>query len=116
MARTTLREYMSESHRIAKDHGWWEGEDENPRNIGEQIALMHSELSEALEEYRDSKPPIYTNPEKPDKPEGIVVEFADVLIRIFDTCERYGWDLEQALDMKIAYNETRPYRHGGKIA
>ena len=40
-----LKEFQKEVHQTAIDHGWWETD----RNIGEQIALMHSELSEALE-------------------------------------------------------------------
>lgn len=114
--KMNIADLMRESHRTAIEHGWWEGEDVKPRNIGEQIALMHSELSEALEEYRNNTVPIYLAGPDEKKPEGIAVEFADVLIRIFDTCERYGWDLQEALRLKMLYNESRPYRHGGKIA
>lgn len=99
--------------------------------VGEQIALAHSELSEALEEWRLGRPLdlVYTThlaqeaglplPEllaKGYKPEGFPIELADVLIRIADMAERYGIDLTAALEMKLAYNETRPYRHGGKVA
>ena len=41
-------------------------------------------------------------------------EFADVLIRIFDTCGKYDIPLAKAMAAKMAYNETRAYRHGGK--
>ena len=37
-----------EIHRNAVEHGWWEG----PRHFFEMDALSHSELSEALKEYR----------------------------------------------------------------
>lgn len=50
----------------------------------------------------------------PPKPIGIAVELADVLIRIADTCGRYNIPLEEALKLKLAYNKTRPHRHGGK--
>ncbi len=49
------------------------------------------------------------------KPEGIPIELANLLIRIFDTCGTYGINLSEALRMKMAYNKTRPYRHGGKV-
>lgn len=108
----TFQEIVEQCHRTAVEHGWWEtGE----RNFGEQIALMHSELSEALEEWRDGKSPIYYN-DGTAKPEGVVVEFADTIIRIMDTCAKYDWPLHEAMLAKMEYNDSRPYRHGGKRA
>ena len=39
-----------------------------------------------------------------------------VLIRVADLCGEFELDLEGALKSKLAYNETRPYRHGDKKA
>lgn len=50
------------------------------------------------------------------KPEGFVVELADVVIRIADLCGALGLDLAEAIEIKHAYNATRAYRHGGKRA
>lgn len=123
-----MNEWAEKIHLNAKVHGWWD----EPRGFGEIIALCHSELSEALEEYRNGRPMAYVWQEEdadnlteiePDvtkwqpgrKPEGIAVEMIDCLIRILDWCGRYGIDVDTLLQKKHEYNCTRPYKHGGKV-
>lgn len=109
----TIEELIQESYGTAVEHGWWD-RDAVP-NIPEKIALMHSELSEALEQYRDGAPLHAILLGNPDgKPEGFVVELADVMIRICNLAGRFRLPLEEALRDKLEYNKTRPYRHGGK--
>lgn len=134
---TSLNELAKEIHRNAVDHGWWDDE----RTFGDIIALCHSELSEALEEYRAGRPRVWfacTEGETPSicepadefdclmhgkeesckyksaKPEGIAIEMIDCLIRILDWCGRHDIDVDALLAMKHEYNKTRPYKHGGK--
>lgn len=195
---TDLNLWIAKIHTNAVKHGWWEKD----RTFGEIIALVHSELSEALEEYRkfgeDKDKMIYYSCTRNNniawecdgnckgcqygKPEGIAIELADTVIRILDYfgsenetfnmrqqmyadedvfdfstfgdfitechaklsganwsshCEGkhirsrfcglidcmeqiFSYLREQGLDpyeviaIKCAYNETRPYRHGGK--
>ena len=107
-----INEAVNEAYTNALEHGWHDQE----RSIGDLICLMHSELSEALEEHRNGKLPdeVYYNSEKPDKPEGIPVELADCIIRIFDFCGLHKIDLDSVIKLKMQYNKTRPYRHGNK--
>jgi NTP pyrophosphatase (non-canonical NTP hydrolase) len=72
------------------------------RNKGEMIALMHSELSEALEGERKDLPD-----DKLPHRRMAEVELADVLIRIFDYCGAYGYDLDGAFEEKMSYNTKR---------
>jgi len=95
-------------HQTAVEKGWWE----TSRQAPECIALMHSELSEALEAYRDGNP----ISEKIAPFSQIEEELADVIIRILDYAEHNSFEIEKALNAKMAYNETREYRHGGKLA
>lgn len=48
------------------------------------------------------------------KPEGIPSELADIIIRVLDICGANRIDIAAAIADKMAYNETREYRHGGK--
>ena len=105
--RKTLNDLAQEIHHTAREHGWWD----EPCSFGEIIALCHSELSEALEAYRNDEEVMFL---KDGKPEGIAVELIDCVIRIFDYLYERGIDIDSILRMKMKYNETRPYRHGGK--
>ena len=104
----TIDNLSTRCNRTATEKGWWD----KPRSMGECIALMHSELSEALECERNRETALYLAED--GKPEGIASEFADVLIRIFDVCGQFDIPLGAALEAKMKYNETRDYRHGGK--
>lgn len=106
--QTSLNDWCKLVHQNAKDHGWWDEQ----RSFGDLIALMHSELSESLEEYRNGKNHIYFGENY--KPEGIAIELADVVIRIMDYFGFMGWNLETAIDIKHKYNIERPFKHGGK--
>lgn len=107
-----LNDLAREVHADAVARGWYD----TPRGVPELIALMHSELSEALEEYRagrDADVIYYTGGGAPG---GMPIEFADTIIRILDACDYLGINIDAAIEHKIAYNRTRPYRHGGKLA
>jgi NTP pyrophosphatase (non-canonical NTP hydrolase) len=106
---------IAEVCRRARDTAVAHGFRDKPLAFGEIIALCHSELSEALEEYRDGRSPDSLYHAVDGKPEGIPAEFADVVIRVCEACAHYGIDLDFALEKKMAFNETRPFRHGGKV-
>jgi hypothetical protein len=83
----TIEELCRRSHDIAVSKGWHE----QVRSFGEAVALFHSEVSEALECFRDpSRQPGDTWHSEGGKPEGMVFELADLLIRIGDTAEDLG--------------------------
>ena len=99
-----------ECKRIADEHGFT---DATP---AEDIALMHSELSEALEDIREGLPLAelgYMQGSR--KPVGVPSELADVVIRVMHFCGKHGINLGKAVLEKMAYNESRPFKHGGKV-
>jgi NTP pyrophosphatase (non-canonical NTP hydrolase) len=99
-SKMTIAELIKQCHSTARQKGWWETQ----RNHGELIALMHSELSEALEAMR-----------KNGTRDEIAEELADCCIRIFDYCGAYDIDLGETLVKKMEFNKTRPHRHGKKF-
>ncbi|MAH45366.1 hypothetical protein CMI37_06030 [Candidatus Pacearchaeota archaeon] len=105
-----IKDLVEEAHSTAKGKGWWDKE----VNVGEKLALIHSEVSEALEEYRVNDVKTVYIRDKDQKPEGFVYELADIVIRIADLCGKLDLNLEDALKTKMAFNKDRPYRHGNK--
>lgn len=116
-----FNELMREVHDTAKEKGWYEKE----RHPLEAHMLMVSEVAEATEEVRSGKPPVYVVRDgeivadaaefrEGEKPEGEAVELVDAVIRIADYFGYRAWDLEKVLTLKMRYNKTRSFRHGGK--
>lgn len=135
-AQPTIIDIVAQSHDCALRKGWWEDENGVPARVNdkvmEKLCLIHSEVSEATEDFRNGNmeltydksglnKPEWFSPEMDTtnvggKPCGFPSELADILIRVADLAGALGIDLNKALLEKMAYNETRPYRHGGKKA
>jgi len=92
-----ISEWQKEVHRLAVEKGWYIVD----RTFPELIALLHSEVSEAFDAYRNLK--------------DIKEELANIALRLLDTCEYWGVNLEAEMIKKHNYNKTRPYRHGNKV-
>lgn len=105
-----IKQLIKEVHDNAVAHGWWDGE----RPFAELLCLVHSEVSEALEEFRNNKGITESYTSEKGKPEGIPSELADIVIRVMDICGFYGIDLEAEILKKHEYNKTREYKHGNK--
>lgn len=87
-----------EIHENAKNHGWWD----NPRSIPELLCLVHSEVSEALEAYRNHDS------------ENFAEELADIVIRVFDMAVGNNINIQDEVVKKHLTNVNRSFRHGGK--
>ena len=109
-----LADLQREAHGIAKSKGWWDEE----RTFGELIALVHSELSEALEAYREYGNTTHAWMELVDEdsddriPVGVGHELADVVIRVADMAEHYNVTLE--LDWPVQVFHPLPDSHFGE--
>lgn len=88
----------------AVNHGFWK---EEP-NDGERMALIHAEISEALEALRDDNP----TSSKIMEFTSVEEELADAVIRIMDYCFGKDFDIAGAIEAKIEYNKDRDFMHG----
>ena len=130
---STLNDLAQQINDNARAKGFWESD----RNLGEMLMLAVSELAEALEEHRAGRPAEYVPVHQqgcpassdglPDsrtecariglcvgtcKPEGVAVELADCIIRCLDMMYSLGVDIDGVVARKMAYNASRPHRHG----
>lgn len=108
-----LRVAQDDVYEVNRANGWFDED----RTFGDDVALLHTEVSEMFDAYRDHG---YTDatadPNDPlSKPEGVGSEAADIFIRLLDTCERRHIDLAFEFERKLAFNKTRGYKHGGKV-
>lgn len=112
-----LREMQTEIKNLNTQKGWYD----KPVPFLQAMMLLVTEVAEAAEAWRQwgledrtaqcrCPDPAHT------KPEGVGSEFADIFIRLLDDCERWGIDLDFEYERKMAFNETRSFRHGGKNA
>lgn len=95
-------------HLLASHSGWWcmpDGTPIDPNNpyvFGTKMALVHAEVSEALEGARKNKDDDHLPHRK-----AVEVELADAVIRIFDTAGAMRLDLAGAIIEKLAKNQQR---------
>lgn len=105
------------AYATSKKNGFHEEDialEQNNRGIeqfGFRLSLMHAELGEALEAARDGNPACTKTPGF----SSIEEELADVVIRAMDTAETYGFNLGGAIEAKMKFNESRPYKHGRAV-
>lgn len=106
---TAWKAFAAEGYAIGKASGFYDHALATADQHAAKIALMHCELSEAVEgicgDLMDDHLPARKMVE---------VELADAVIRIMNYASHTGLDVPGAIVEKVAYNAKRPYRHGGK--
>ena len=103
-AIVTLDTLVLKAHTTATQHGWWDDD----RSIGEALLKVMVEVAEAVQALEQGNPP---DKHLPDF-DSLTIELADTVIRILDLAGRLNLPLGAAIVAKMAFNESRPYRHG----
>lgn len=115
-----IKGLMRRAYLINKSNGWWPNDvinrtnEHNAETWISRLALVGTEVSEAIEDIRNGHFDEATAGGAVMKPIGLPSELADICIRVFDMAEQAGIDLEGAIVRKLDYNSKRPRRHGDK--
>lgn len=122
-----INEIAKEIHQNNVEKGFWD--DKETKNVGEVLMLCVSELSEALEAHRNGKRAnleafnrdiVFASLDdeqamvesfKKNVKDSFEDEIADTMIRLMDISQGFDFDLEKHIQLKLAYNKTRPYKH-----
>lgn len=113
LQKIAIFDWQKRIRKINEANGWFDSD----RTPVEGHMLIVSEVAEATEAYRKwglADATAESDGTVTVKPEGVGSEYADILIRLLDQCEREGVDLVTEVERKLTYNQQRGYRHGGK--
>jgi len=118
----TINDIADAVHANAIEKGFHDFNEPIKHFVEFQINNLHDEVSELHEALRAGK---FLQPcDKAELMQKFGLEplncaeeeYADIIIRSLDQCRRLGIDIQRAIEIKHAFNKTRPYRHGGKLS
>jgi len=107
---TPLNALAAEIYAWCERKGWNEN-----LHLGNATCNIHSEISEGWELIRNNYQPNLVWKDADGKPQGFPIELIDAMIRILHLLAYLDFDIDLLMKMKMAYNETREHRHGGKF-
>lgn len=102
MDKNMINNAVAECYRQALKAGWWDNELNMDVDVPKRLMLIVSEVAEAMEAHRKG----LSDDHLPNR-EGVEVELADAVIRIFDLAGGMALDLGGAMVDKLEYNKTR---------
>lgn len=109
-----LRRYTHPTFKHPEPDEWEQAEAALRNYYVAKAALIHTEISEAVEELRAGHAADHVYYSEGGKPEGFMVEIVDAVIRCFDLADEVGVSLGALLLEKLKYNASRGRLHGGK--
>jgi len=117
-----INNLADEIYEDAKKKGWYDKEESENQYIERMCNNLHDEVSELHEAWRNGL--LRVDCDKTDKMTAMGLpaitsleeELADIIIRALDNSKRLGVNIERAIEIKLKFNKSRPYRHGNKLS